>query len=198
MLYVVTGLPRSGTSMMMRCLEFAGVKPVVNSAREKLMQKKGTKGYRPNPHGFYESIEGDYLKVGFLKSLPDNSAIKLPVQALPVIPVRPVTLIWMHRDIDEVLASADRAFGNDNSGYGEPLVITNEGYKEVCEVRRNMLLESVEREFIQRQMVEDRKSIEVIDVNFADVHANPGKALSFLPPQAALAVDRSLYRNRAA
>ena len=44
-IYVVSGLPRSGTSLMMRMLEAAGLEPVIDGART---------ADEDNPRGYYE------------------------------------------------------------------------------------------------------------------------------------------------
>jgi hypothetical protein len=54
-IYIVSGFPRSGTSMMMRALEAGGVPclydPDGDAARNAACP---IEGYQPNPHGFYE------------------------------------------------------------------------------------------------------------------------------------------------
>jgi hypothetical protein len=54
-IYVVAGFPRSGTSMLMRCLEAGGLGCVYDpSGDANRNQNTLIAGYVPNPHGFYE------------------------------------------------------------------------------------------------------------------------------------------------
>jgi hypothetical protein len=54
-IYVVAGFPRSGTSMLMRCLEAGGLECVYDpSGDANRNQNTLIAGYVPNPHGFYE------------------------------------------------------------------------------------------------------------------------------------------------
>lgn len=86
---VVTGAPRSGTSMMMRCLEKAGI-PM---AFEELERPEDATEKFSNPYGFYEGTwngEDGAIKVfSFmkLKELPNPK------------------FIFMERDINKILAS---------------------------------------------------------------------------------------------
>lgn len=56
--YIVSGFPRSGTSMMMRALEAGGI-PCVYDPRGDGDRNRNTliPGYVPNPHGFYEGAD---------------------------------------------------------------------------------------------------------------------------------------------
>ncbi len=53
--YIVVGVPRSGTSMLMRCLEAGGLPCVYDPAEDAQRNRDSAiPGYAPNPHGFYE------------------------------------------------------------------------------------------------------------------------------------------------
>lgn len=100
---VVSGLPRSGTSMMMRMLESGGLEVVSDDIR---------KGDEDNPRGYFElervkdldkggdktwlaEARGKTIKVisFFLKSLPGDFDYKI---------------VFMRRHLDEVLASQEK------------------------------------------------------------------------------------------
>jgi hypothetical protein len=184
-MYVVTGFPRSGTSMMMRCLQFAGIRPVVNPEREAVMARRNQGEYAANPYGFFEVKESDILRVGFLQGIADDSAIKMLPTALPFIPARPTTVIWMRRDPTEIRRSYERTFPKDDFDKKFPQ------WPRTHDVQ----LETI------RPILDDRRNIEVIEIQYADVISDPVAALSVLPidaQKAAAAVDASLYRNRAA
>ncbi len=95
---LVSGLPRSGTSMMMQMLHAGGLPVLTDGIREKDTN---------NPKGYYE-----YEKVKALQK--DNSwlteaegkAIKIIAQLLKHLPPDfRYKIIFMQRDLDEVLAS---------------------------------------------------------------------------------------------
>jgi len=100
---IVTGLPRSGTSMMMQMLIAGGISPLTDSQR---------KADASNPKGYFE-----YDKATQLRS--DSSwigeasgkVVKIVAQLLPDLPTetngKPAyyRIVFMERDLDEVLAS---------------------------------------------------------------------------------------------
>ena len=56
--YVVTGFPRSGTSMMMRALVMGGIPGEYDIDNISHRELKARTGYLPNPHGYYEVGRG--------------------------------------------------------------------------------------------------------------------------------------------
>lgn len=100
---IVSGLPRSGTSMMMKMLDAAGVPIMTDAVRT---------ADEDNPKGYYEyervkdlekETDKSYVKEGrgkalkviswLLKDLPDENAYKI---------------IFMRRDLNEVIASQNK------------------------------------------------------------------------------------------
>lgn len=185
MIYVVTGFPRSGTSMMMRCLEFAGIKPCVHPGREILMNRRNDGEYKPNPHGWYEVLPTQYRMFGFTAKVPDGQSVKIPLLHLPVLAPVQATVIMIHRDPMEVRNSYLATFPRepfDQQYRNWPNYLTN-------------LTNGV------REIMMDRKSVTLYELHYSDVVADPVKAMSHLPidaDKAALGVDRSLYRHKAA
>jgi len=109
---VVTGLPRSGTSLMMQILEAAGIPPLTDGRR---------KADESNRKGYYE-----HDKAAALFTDPEKSwlrgahgrAVKIVVPQIAALPARlprpdggPETphyrIIYMERDMEEILASQD-------------------------------------------------------------------------------------------
>ena len=95
---VVSGLPRSGTSMLMQMLAVAGYPCLTDGAR---------KADADNPRGYFE-----YEKVKRLRRdcawLPEakGKAVKIIVQLIPFLPPQfSYRVIFIERDINEVLAS---------------------------------------------------------------------------------------------
>ena len=95
---VVSGLPRSGTSMMMQMLEAAGLE--IASDR-----KRGPDA--DNPRGYYEYEPVTRLRTdsAFLAGMR-GCAIKIVAPLLPFLPRgHEYRVIFMERDLDEVLDS---------------------------------------------------------------------------------------------
>ena len=100
---IVTGLPRSGTSMMMQMLVAGGMTPLTDGKRE---------ADTSNPNGYFE-----YDKATQLGSNSDwigegkGKVVKIVVQLLPHLPSKlngdPVNyrIIFMERNLEEVIAS---------------------------------------------------------------------------------------------
>lgn len=98
---MVSGLPRSGTSMMMRMLEAGGVPPVQDGVRA---------ADTDNPRGYYEheGIKRLDRDDSWLDGC-DGQAVKVISYLLPRLPDRlRYRVIFMRRDLDEVLASQQR------------------------------------------------------------------------------------------
>jgi hypothetical protein len=98
---IVSGLPRSGTSLMMQMLERGGVEVVTDSVRT---------ADADNPRGYYE-----FEKVKRIKQdaswLPDmrGRAFKIVSQLLYDLPEgERYRIIFMERDLDEVLLSQEK------------------------------------------------------------------------------------------
>jgi hypothetical protein len=96
--YIVSGLPRSGTSLMMKMLDVGGIPPLTDNIRE---------ADADNPKGYYE-----FEKV---KKLPDDTewlpeahgkVVKILAELIKHLPDdHHYKIIFMMRDIDEIIAS---------------------------------------------------------------------------------------------
>ena len=98
MITIVSGLPRSGTSMMMQMLAAGGL-PVLTDGQRAADED--------NPAGYFEFEKVKQLKTdaGWLEQA-EGKAIKVITQLLPELPVgREYRVILMQRDLDEVLRS---------------------------------------------------------------------------------------------
>ena len=186
--YVVSGLPRSGTSMMMRMLEAGGIAPFVDGEREADVD---------NPLGYYElervknlekdpdrrwvrDARGRALKVisFLLRHLPDENAYRV---------------IYMRRHLDEVLRSQDKMLDRlGNAAPGGDLEAMKEAY-------RNDIVAA--RLFARKQPF-----MEMLEVHYAETVADPVRAARLVNEflgghldEAAMtaAVNEDLYRNRA-
>ncbi len=96
---VVSGLPRSGTSMMMKMLDAGGIPPITDGLRV---------ADTDNPKGYYEFERVKKLDKGDTAWLPDalGKSVKI-ISALLVHlpPAYTYRVLFMRRDLDEVLAS---------------------------------------------------------------------------------------------
>ena len=97
---LVSGLPRSGTSMMMRMLEAGGVPVLTDGTRT---------ADADNPRGYYEleAVKKTKQDANWLESAPDK-AVKVIYKLLPDMPPGfSYRVLFMRRRLHEVLASQD-------------------------------------------------------------------------------------------
>ncbi len=185
---VVSGLPRSGTSMMMKMLEAGGL-PIMTD-NERAADIDNPKGYfeyervkdleKETDKSYIREARGKVLKViSFLiKDLPDDNDYRV---------------IFMRRELDEVLASQNKMIerlGSSDSSAAE------EAMKEAY---RNDIVRT-------RLLCKNRPNFELIEVHYKgtiedplatarSVNAFVGGHLDEAAMRAA--VDSNLYRNRA-
>ena len=95
---VVSGLPRSGTSLMMQLLVAAGIEPMTDARRAP---------DEDNPLGYFELEKTLSLaKDNSWISEARGKAIKIVAQLLPLLPGgEHYNIVFMDRDLDEVVAS---------------------------------------------------------------------------------------------
>jgi hypothetical protein len=185
---IVSGLPRSGTSMMMRMLEAGGVPIMSDAEREADIN---------NPKGYFE-----YERVKDLEKETDKSYVREGRgQALKVISFlikdlpddNDYRVIFMRRNLDEVLSSQDKMI--DRLGSSDSSA-DDEAMKEAY---RNDIVRT-------RLMCKKNSHMELIEIHYSETVANPAasarKVNAFLDGRldvAAMlaAVDKSLYRNKA-
>jgi hypothetical protein len=185
--YVVSGLPRSGTSMMMRMLEYGGIAPFTDHSRTPDID---------NPEGYYE-----YERVKDLEKDPDRSwvreargkalkVISLLLRSLP--PENAYRIVYMRRHLDEILKSQDKMLDRlGNAAPGADLEAMKEAY-------RNDIVAA--RLFARKQ-----PNMELLEVHYYNAVEDPigtahlvNQFLGGGLDEAAMtaAVDKSLYRNR--
>ena len=96
---IVSGLPRSGTSMMMKMLASAGLEILTDNLRT---------ADENNPKGYYEFERVKQLKQGDFDWLPDarGKVVKIISALLEYLPNQyQYKIIFMRRNMDEVLSS---------------------------------------------------------------------------------------------
>lgn len=182
--YVVSGFPRSGTSMMMRCLEAGGL-PCVYSPHGDANRNRNTliPGYQPNPHGFYEDAPTHDPAAWPAFA---GRAVKVVRDALDLIPagVR-CKVVYMTRDPAEIRRSY---YGILSGPHPESVYGFLDGYWSKVGADVGRLLEA---------------GHEVTPLRYAAVVADPAAELARLGwgldvRAAAAVVDPGLYRHRGA
>ncbi len=184
-LIVVSGLPRSGTSMTMQMLEFSGLDIATDGIR-----KPG----EDNPKGYYE-----YERVKDLEKETDKSylkefrgkIIKIISFLLKDLPeTNNYKVVFMRRNLDEILASQTKMLKNR----GEASESSDE---EMLELYKNHLWKV-------NYLMKHRSCFEFLEVNYKDVVENPRREAARISEflgnldvdKMTSAVDEKLYRNR--
>ena len=185
---VVSGLPRSGTSMMMKMLAAGGLPVVTDEIRA--ADEDNPKGYfeleqikeldKSKDKTWLRDHRGKVIKIisFLLKDLPDDNAYKV---------------LFMRRNLEEVIASQNKMLVRR----GEP--IDPAGDAKMIESYK-LHLRKVEA------MVRDKANVRWLDVSYNDVVHDPRKPAAEVAGfvgsgldvnRMVGAVDASLYRNRA-
>ena len=185
---VVSGLPRSGTSMAMKMLEAGGLSLVVDGIRT--ADEDNPKGYfelekvknlnQDKDRAWLRGCRGKGIKIisYLLRSLPPSNRYKV---------------LFMNRDVREVLASQQKML--DRRG-------------EVSDTSDDRMVALYEKDLRDvRFILRRRAHFDLLELGYSDVLADPGalarRMVEFvgLPLDAgkmAGVVDANLYRNRAA
>jgi len=183
---IVSGLPRSGTSMMMKMLVASGLESLTDNIRSP--DKDNPEGYfefagvkqLKDDHSWLQDARGKCVKIvsAFLKHLPQDSTYKI---------------IFMRRNIEEVLASQQQMLMRR----GEPIdAISDEKMRQAFQ-RHLKDLES---------WLASQPNITLLDINYNEVLANPLPSIQMIrdflnveldEDRMAGVVNKNLYRNRA-
>lgn len=183
---IVSGLPRSGTSMMMRMLEAAPLPILTDAVRTADVD---------NPKGYYEyervkdleketdksyirQARGKVLKVisWLLKDLPDDNYYRI---------------VFMRRDLDEVLASQNKMLAHRGEDVASDDAMMAEAYRSHLAT--------------MKIMARKRPNWELLEIRYDEAVANPRAAAERLnqflggglnTDAMAAAVEKELYRNR--
>jgi len=106
-LIVVSGFMRSGTSMMMRALQFGGIEVAYNPERDRNFQAYSDASYHPNKHGFYELEQSELDRADFYEKYSGH-AVKLIISKMESAQYRKA--IFMLRDPKEIIESLQAFF----------------------------------------------------------------------------------------
>lgn len=183
---IVSGLPRSGTSLMMQMLRAGGLEPM-------------TDGHRPpdedNPKGYWEWEKIRQLpKNPLLIEQAHGKATKVIAALLPALPPKHrYKVIFMTRPVEEVVTSQTK-------------MLQRRGATQRANTEH---LETLQREQVEKclQILRDSPRVDLLEVPFPALVAEPstwcervgaylGKAVLTSPEAMAACVNISLYRNR--
>ena len=186
-LTIVSGLPRSGTSMMMRMLDTGGLPVMIDRIRE---------ADEDNPNGYYEfeAVKQTKEDPSWLEE-SDGKVVKMVYRLLYDLPEnRTYNVLFMARNLDEVLASQRVML--ERSGAGSD---------EITDDQMRMMFQSEIDRF--NKWIAERPAFRMICVDYNALMADPATELAkvneFLGgrldvPAMTATVDKSLYRNRKA
>lgn len=186
---VVSGLPRSGTSLMMQMLEAAGMSILRDDER---------KPDASNPSGYYElaAVRATARDASWVARAPDH-AVKVIHALIPSLPPnRSYRVILMLRDLAEVIASQAKMFaalGRPAGGLTEARLA--EIFAAQLDETRQTLAASACFSWIEVQhgdLMEDARSVALEVSRFLGLSESPAtlEAMSAV-------IDRNLYRARA-
>lgn len=186
MITVVSGLPRSGTSMMMNMLKAGGMELLVDDIR---------KADEDNPRGYYEleKVKQMDKDISWLSAAP-GKAIKVISMLLKQLPGdQAYKVIFMLRHMKEVMASQQKMLerlGSKPAGGASDAVL-------IQKFRAHLM-------WIQNWMKNNRQ-MDVIYIKYHEVLENPraaaGDINTFLgghldPEKMIQVIDKDLYRQK--
>jgi hypothetical protein len=157
---IVSGLPRSGTSMMMQILESGGMEVITDNIR---------KANEDNPLGYYEYERVKKIKddTGWLKETR-GKAFKMISQLLYDLPSNEnYKVIFMKRKMSEILASQSKMLermGSSKDG------ISDEKMGEFFDKHLSKIID----------WIEGRKYIDVLYIGYNDFLINPDEHIKTL------------------
>ena len=182
---IVSGLPRSGTSMMMKMIVEGGLQALTDGLRQ---------ANSDNPNGYFEHESVKELSKGNLNWMKDanGKAVKVISSLLEYLPSQhSYKIIFMERDLNEVLASQKKMLTNRN----EKSTLNNIELKQQFQEH----LKTVKAWLVRQP------NIEVLYVNFNEMMANPvplcTRITNFIDLPMSIenmltVPNKTLYRNR--
>jgi len=181
--YIVSGLERSGTSMLMQILKAGNLPIAFDNSRP---------ADENNPKGYYELEGGKIISKLMNKSFPlgnyKGKFIKITAYGLKFLPPGKYKIIYSERDIEEILDSMEKMMGKKDNNREE----TRESFLKLNSVIKNTLRE--------------REDMNILFVNYNNIVSNPEKDIKRIIKFLGLsdniygdmvnAIDRKLYRQR--
>jgi len=183
--YIVSGLERSGTSMMMQILHAGGLPIAFDNSR--LPDEN-------NPKGYYElecgKIINKLMNGSFSFNEHKGKFVKITAYGLKYLPPGSYKIIYMERNIEEILDSMEKMVGIKDENRDE----TRKSFLKLNQMIKN---------FIANR---DRDDVKLLYVNYNEIISNPEHSIriivSFLNlsdvnlDKMMQSIDKKLYRQR--
>lgn len=202
MIYIVSGWPRSGTSMMMQACEAGGMEVVRSKQRDVFNAAHSDSNYKPNPESLYEPAMKDVRNPQWWKSQA-GKVVKCVAPWLKYLPVSEYSVVFMLRDPEEIRQSFEASWlqrGANEMVNSDTTYVAPYGTRLSLptDVLRSKIYDALD-ELANRRDVQN-----VLALNYRwDVLENPSKAFEKVakywpidPVRAAAVVDRECYRFR--
>ena len=181
--YIISGLERSGTSMLVQILKAGDIPTSFDDLRP---------ADENNPKGYFELEKGKIINKLMDGSFPiqdyKGRFIKITAYGLKYLPQGKYKIIYSERNMEEILDSMEKMIGKKDSDRKET--------KKVFIKLNNMI----------KNYIQDRADIEVLFINYNDLIADPKnniiKILDFLGSsydrldEMTNVIDYKLYRQR--
>lgn len=181
--YIVSGIERSGTSMLMQILHAGGVPIASDSSRPP---------NNHNPKGYYELEGGKIINRLIDGTFPlrkyRGTFVKITAYGLKFLPLGKYKIIYSERNIEEVLDSMEKMTGiRDENRYK-----TKEAFIKLNRIMKRTIIE--------------REDIDILFLNYNEILSDPKTHIKSIPefldlPEADLdnmiqTIDTKLYRQR--
>jgi predicted AlkP superfamily phosphohydrolase/phosphomutase/tetratricopeptide (TPR) repeat protein len=180
---IVSGLPRSGTSMAMQMLKVGGMATLSDDAR--LADENNPKGYLED-----ERVKKLHLDNKWLKDA-EGKAMKVVAPLLQFLPSGFMyKIIFMERDMEEVLVSQQKMIRKNTDNKNFPVALSEAFTKQLEKAKA---------------WIKAQPHVEVLFLNYADVISDPlfaaEKIGTFIDEELnsnamANVVSENLYRNK--
>ena len=181
--YIVSGLERSGTSMLMQILHAGGVPVSFDDSRL---------SDRSNPKGYYELAGGKIINKLMDGTFPledyRGKSVKITAYGLKYLPKGNYRIIYSERNIEEILDSMEKMAGIKDKNREE----TREAF-----IKLNLMI---------KKQITSRDDMEVLLVNYNKILSNPREDIKKIQEFLGLpedvidkmikVVDDKLYRQR--
>jgi len=181
--YIISGLERSGTSMLMQILRAGGIPISHDNTRP---------ADDSNPKGYYELAGGKIINKLMDGSFPikdhKGKFIKVTSFGLKYLPPGKYKIIYSERDIEEILGSMEKMIGEKDP---------NREDTKISFIKLNNMI---------KEYVQDREDMDILFISYNSILSDPKeniyKIMKFLnAPENLLdkmieTVDKNLYRQR--
>lgn len=185
MITIVTGLPRSGTSLMMQLLAAGGIEILTDNIRKP--DENNRRGYFE-----YEKVKSLQKDNNWL-SEAEGKAVKVIAQLVPYLsPNFDYAVIFMKRNLDEIILSQEKML--ENLG-GKKATVGNDVLKKVFENQAEKCL----------NFLSGNKNFKTFIVDFNELLSGNDKIIEEIDTYLGLnldtenakkVIDSSLYRSR--